>query len=119
FLPERGWSRNQTLPESADDRRATQLHHVRGRHPEKRQYGYYVLPFLLGDRIVARIDVKADRPAGTLRVHAAFAEPEAPRETAARLLEELKRTQAWLELDRLNVKAAGNLGPALTDMAMS
>ena len=86
---------------------------------EKRQYGYYVLPFLLGDRIVARIDVKADRPAGTLRVHAAFAEPEAPRETAARLLEELKRTQAWLELDRLNVKAAGNLGPALADMAMS
>jgi len=35
FLPERGWSRNQTLPESADDRRATQLHHVRGRHRVK------------------------------------------------------------------------------------
>src|SRR5690606_12738165 len=36
FLPERGWSRNQTLPESADDRRATQLHHVRGRHRRRR-----------------------------------------------------------------------------------
>ena len=45
---------------------------------EKRQYGYYVLPFLLGDTIVARADVKADRPASVLRVLATFAQPGAP-----------------------------------------
>ena len=57
---------------------------------EKRQYGYYVLPFLLGERIVARADVKADRPAGVLRVLATYAEPGAPPETAAEMLEEFR-----------------------------
>ena len=80
---------------------------------EKRQFGYYVLPFLLGDTIVARVDLKADRPTGVLRVHAAFAESGAPPETAVHLTEELKHLQGWLGLERMEITPAGDLGPAL------
>lgn len=85
----------------------------------KRQYGYYVLPFLLGERIVARIDLRADRPAGILRVHAAYAEPGAPPETATELFTELRQMQEWLALARLEITPAGDLGPALSAIALS
>ena len=84
---------------------------------EKRRYGYYVLPFLLGDTVVARADVKADRPAGILRVLATYAEPGAPPETAAELLDEVKLMQSWLGLERMEVTPSGDLGPALARLA--
>lgn len=80
---------------------------------EKRTHGYYVLPFLLNEAIVARVDVRADRPNSVLRVHAAFAEHHAPPDTAAHLADELRLLAQWLQLERLEVTPAGDLGPAL------
>lgn len=83
---------------------------------EKRQYGYYVLPFLLGDRPVARVDVKADRAAATLHVLGAFAEPAAPPHTAEALHAELHRLGSWLGMERLRVGERGDLAPALRNL---
>jgi uncharacterized protein YcaQ len=80
---------------------------------EKRTHGYYVLPFLEGDAITARVDLKADRKAGTLIVQASHAEPWAGEATPVRLAEELKLMAGWLGLERVRVEPKGDLAGAL------
>jgi uncharacterized protein len=80
----------------------------------KRAHGYYVLPFLLGDRLVARVDVKTDRQAGCLRVLAAHGEPGVDeRAVAGPLCDELRLMAGWLGLADVVVGERGDLARAL------
>ena len=80
----------------------------------KREHGYYVLPFLLGETIAARVDLKADRKARCLLVQAAHLEPGAERAaTVASVAAELARLAAWLDLRAVAVAKKGSLASRL------
>ena len=81
---------------------------------EKRLFGYYVLPFLQDERLTARVDLKADRQAGVLRVQASHTEDHArPEAVAPALTANLREMAAWLGLSDVAVRGSGGLDRAL------
>ncbi|MDQ3906677.1 MAG: winged helix DNA-binding domain-containing protein, partial [Actinomycetota bacterium] len=82
----------------------------------RRSHGYYVLPFLLDGQLVARVDLKADRSAGVLRVSSAFAEPGIGNRSRVvlELVRALRELAGWLELEGL---APGERGDLVAELA--
>lgn len=83
----------------------------------KRKYGYYVLPFLLGEEIVARVDLKADRKAGQLLARGVFGEADIDvDEVALALAQTLREMAGWLGLDGVVVGQRGNLARSVRSL---
>lgn len=80
----------------------------------QRVHGYYVLPYLMDGRLVARVDLKTDRKHRSLRVRSAHAEAGADRAAVAhRLAADLEATASWLGMDRVEVEGEGDLAAFL------
>jgi len=82
----------------------------------QRRFGYYSLPVLVGDDIVGRVDLKADRAASTLRVQSAWWEHGRPTDAAARLADELRLAARWQGLESLSVSRWGDAADDLADV---
>ncbi|RYI25326.1 MAG: winged helix-turn-helix domain-containing protein [Acetobacteraceae bacterium] len=80
---------------------------------EQREHGYYVLPVLVDDRLVGRVDLKSDRRAGRLLVQAAWLEGGERPEVAQRIAPVLRDAARWQGLDDIQVVGRGDLAPAL------
>jgi uncharacterized protein YcaQ len=79
----------------------------------KRRYGYYSLPVLVGDRIVARVDLKADRASSTLQVQSAWWEPQARPGDADAIADELALAASWQGLENISVSGWGDAADAV------
>lgn len=86
---------------------------------EKRRYGYYSLPVLVGDRIAARVDLKADRPGSTLLVQSAWWEPQGRPEDAVSIAAEIARAASWQGLERVSVSGWGDAAEAVAGATAS
>ncbi len=79
----------------------------------KRRYGYYSLPVLVGDRIVARVDLRADRASSTLQVQSAWWEPQGRHDDAESIAVELVRAATWQGLEHVSVSGWGDASDAV------
>lgn len=82
----------------------------------RRRFGYYSLPVLIGDDVVARVDLKADRANSTLLVQSAWWEDERPADAAPRLADELRHAARWQGLDAISVSQWGDATADIADV---